>query len=367
MSFYRTLKDREDKYIDEKLRGITEQEIYHVLEKEILDEKDFLVILSEKAADYLETMARRANELTLKNFGRVIHLYSPLYLSNFCDNECVYCGFKHSNAITRKKLCLEEVELEAKAVAATGILHLLALTGESRKEAPASYIKDCVNVLKKYFSSVSIEIYPLQQEEYAEFVLCGVDGLTIYQETYDENTYQRIHLKGLKKDFRFRMDAPERACNAQMRSVNIGALLGLSDFRKDVYFTGLHASYIQSKFPGTEVGVSFPRIQPQTGNFLPANPVSDKQLVQAILAVRLFMPRAAINISTRENSALRKNLIGLGVTRMSAGSRTEVGGYTASIKTEGQFEVNDNSSVAQAKEMISLKGYQPVMKDWLMI
>lgn len=367
MSFYQTFKVYTDKYIDEKLRRITEQEIYRVLEKEILDEKDFLVLLSEKAENYLEPMAKKANKLTLKNFGRVIHLYSPLYLSNFCDNECVYCGFKHSNAITRKKLCMEEVELEAKAVAATGILHLLALTGESRKETPVSYIKDCVNILKKHFSSVSIEIYPLPQEEYAEFVLDGVDGLTIYQETYDENTYQRFHLKGLKKDFRFRLDAPERACNAQMRSVNIGALLGLSDFRKDVYFTGLHASYIQDKFPGTEVGVSFPRIQPQTGNFLPANPVSDKQLVQAILAVRLFLPRAAINISTRENSVVRKNLIGLGVTRMSAGSRTEVGGYTASVRKEGQFAVTDNSSVAHVKKMISLKGYHPVMKDWQII
>lgn len=329
--------------------------------------RTFSYFYRRKPATTLNRWQKKANVLTLKNFGRVIYLYAPLYLSNYCDNECIYCGFKRSNAIARRKLLPEEVAREAEAVSATGIRHLLVLTGESRRETPVSYIQECIAILKKYFSSLSIEIYPLSGGEYAALVRDGVDGLTLYQETYDETAYQRMHRQGLKKDFRFRLDAPERACLAQMRSINVGALMGLSDFRKDIYFTGLHAAYLQNRYPGVEIGVSFPRIQPQTGDFHPTYPVSDKQLVQAMVAMRLFLPRAAINISTREDSTLRINLIGLGVTRLSAGSRTAVGGYTASIQTEGQFTVSDNNSVEQVQEMIFTKGYQPVMKDWQMV
>ena len=219
-------------------------------------------------------------------------------------------------------------------------------------------------MLKEYFSSVSVEIYPLHTNEYAELIATGVDGLTIYQETYDEQLYSKLHLKGPKSDYHFRLDAPQRAAEARMRQLNIGALLGLSEFRKEVFLIGLHAYWLQQQFPGAEIGVSLPRIQPQIGNFSPEYPLSDRDLAQALIATRIFMPRAGITISTRENTLLRNNLIGLGVTRLSAGSRTEVGGYALLEKTEGQFEIADHSSVDQVRQMVYRKGYQPVFKDW---
>ncbi|MDO8723016.1 MAG: 2-iminoacetate synthase ThiH [Syntrophales bacterium] len=364
MSFYDILKRYPDADMRAALENISDSDVERALQKERPGERDFLALLSDRADAYLEAIAQKAHELTLRNFGRVIHLYAPLYLSNFCDNECVYCGFKHSNPILRKKLSAAEVEQEAKVIAGSGILHVLLLTGESHKETPPDYIRQCLGILRQYFSPPWIETYPLDTEGYVGLVDEGADGLTIYQETYDEELYEKLHQRGFKRNFRFRLDAPERACQAWMRSVSIGALLGLSDFRKDVFFTGLHALYLQNRYPGVEIGVSFPRIQPQVGNFSPENPVNDREIVRAMLAVRLFMPRAGINISTRERGDFRRNLIGLGVTRMSAGSRTEVGGYALSVKTEGQFDVADTSGVDEIKEMISLRGYQPVMKDW---
>ena len=262
---------------------------------------------------------------------------------------------------------MEEVEKEARSIAATGLKHILILTGESREQTPVSYIKDCVEVLKKYFTSISIEVYPLETEEYEELYQAGVDGMTIFQEVYNEEVYSNLHLKGPKRNYRYRLDAPERACQAAMRSVNIGALLGLDNWRKEAFFTGLHARYLQDKFGDTEIGLSFPRIRPHTGTFQPSYQVSDKNLVQVILATRLFMPRAGITISTRERAEFRENLIGLGVTRMSAGSSTEVGGYGLTEKTQGQFAISDDRSVGEIKAMIYSKGFQPVFKDWQFI
>lgn len=339
-------------------------DIERILYKEPISELDFLLLLSNEAFKYIEALAQKAHRITLRNFGKVVHLYAPLYLSNYCENDCVYCGFKRSNAITRKKLTFTELTQEAKQIAGTGIRHILLLTGESRAQSPVSYIKECVSLLKEYFSSVSIEIYPLRTNEYAELIAAGVDGLTIYQETYDEQLYSKLHLKGPKSDYHFRLDSPQRAGQARMRQLNIGALLGLSGFRKEVFFTGLHAYWLQQHYPGTEIGVSLPRIQPQIGNFFPDYPLDDRNLAQALIAVRIFMPRAGIAISTRENSLLRNNLIGLGVTRLSAGSRTQVGGYALLEKTEGQFEIADNSSVDEVRQMVFQKGYQAVFKDW---
>lgn len=364
MTFYDICSKYQNFNFEKQFENIDEFDIFRALEKKPLDENGFLALLSPKAGDYLEIIARKAKDVTIKNFGKVIYLYAPMYLSNFCDNECIYCGFKHSNEILRKKLSIDEVEQEAKVLSETGILHVLILTGESRKEAPVSYVKEGVKVLKRYFSSISIEIYPLQKEEYAELIAEGVDGLTIYQETYDEKLYSEIHKKGFKRNYRFRLETPERACQAGIRNVSLGALLGMSDFRKDVFFAGLHALYLQNNFPETEISISFPRMQPHTGNFVPPFLVTDKEMVQSIIASRILLPRAGINISTRENNEFRTNLLGLGVTKMSAGSSTEVGGYSASQKTGGQFDISDKSSVSEVKKLIYSKGYQPVMKDW---
>ncbi|MFH1159289.1 MAG: 2-iminoacetate synthase ThiH [Pseudomonadota bacterium] len=345
----------------ERARG---EDVGRVLLKETLNELDFLTLLSPAATEYLEPMARRARATTLAHFGRVISLYTPLYISNYCENECLYCGFRQSNPMQRRKLPLRKIELEAQEIAKSGIRHVLLLTGESRVVSPVSYIGEALQTLTRHFTSVSIEIYPLEESEYASLIADGADGLTLYQETYDRDLYGALHPSGPKSDYRYRLDAPQRAAEARMRQVNIGALLGLGAFPKDVFFMGLHGRWLQNNYPGIELGVSFPRIQPQAGGFICANPLTDRELVQSLVAVRLFLPQAGITISTRENGALRKNLIGLGVTRMSAGSRTQVGGYALGANEEGQFEIADTSSVREVREMIERRGYQPVCKDW---
>jgi len=364
MSFYEVYKSYEHFDFDRFFNRVTDNDVLRVLVKENLNDTDSLTLLSPQAARHLATTAATAQELTIRHFGKVIYLYAPLYLANFCINSCVYCGFNHANPITRKKLSFEEVEREARIISAYGIRHILILTGESPKETSVSYIADCVRILKQYFTSISIEIYPLDKEQYKQLIETGVDGLTIYQETYDEAHYDELHPKGPKRDYRFRLDTPERACEAGMRSIGAGALLGLSDWKKDAFFSGLHAFYLQNKYLSAEISLSLPRMQPHAGGFMPKHEVTDREFVQILLAYRLFMPRAGITVSTRERNEFRKNLIGLGITRISAGSRTEVGGYSLSGKSEGQFETADKSSVEDIKSMITAKGYQPVMKDW---
>ncbi len=364
MSFLNVLRKFEHFDYESFFKGLSDEDIIRVLDKPFLEDADLLVLLSEKASLHLEAIAQKSYELTLKNFGRVVHLYAPLYLANYCDNDCLYCGFKSSNAFKRRKLSLTEVEEEARVIADTGIRHILILTGESRQQNPISYLKDCVRLLKKHFSSVSIEVYPLETVEYKELIDAGVDGLTLYQETYDSVLYSEFHTCGPKRDFLYRLDAPERAAAVKMRFLSIGALLGLADFRKEVFLLGMHARYLESRYPEAELSVSLPRFQPAVRDFSPGFPVSDAGLVQSMSALRIFLPRAGINISTREKTELRANLIGLGVTRMSAGSRTEVGGYSMKEDEDGQFEVADRSPVEAVKKMISDKGYQPVFKDW---
>ena len=365
MSFYEEYSKYKQFDFEKCFADIRENDILRILAKETLTPADFLSLLAPQAYKQIELMAKKSRELTQRNFGKVISLYAPIYLSNFCENECAYCGFRLTGKIARKKLSFAEVEKEARVISAAGIQHVLILTGESRKQTPVSYLQECVKRLGKYFNSISIEVYPLETSEYQELIDTGVEGLTIYQETYDEAKYLAYHLKGPKQNYIYRISAPERACEAGMRSVSLGALLGLSEPRKEIFFAGLHASYLQDNYPDTEISVSFPRIQTQNaGNFSPPYPVSDKNFVQFLLAMRIFLPRSGINISTRESSAFRKNLIGLGVTKMSAGSVTVVGGYSLNKKNCGQFNTADKSSVREVKAMICEKGYQPVLKDW---
>ncbi len=326
--------------------------------------RDLMALLSQEADSVLEEMAQIAHRSTVSHFGRTIQLYTPMYLANYCVNHCVYCGFNAANKIPRRQLTLAEVELEARAIAATGLQHLLVLTGESRQFSSVPYMKECVSVLRNYFSSISIEIYPLSKEEYAEMVAAGVDGLTIYQEVYDRGVYSRLHPHGPKRDNRFRLEAPERAGRAGMRTINIGALLGLNEWRSEVFRLGIHAAYLQKNFPDVEIGVSFPRMRPQTGGYEAESPVSDRDLVHAIVAMRLFLPTAGITISTRESSALRDNLVRLGVTKMSAGSSTVIGGHTDPQDSTAQFEIADKRTVGEMRKAISSLGYKPVLKDW---
>ncbi|MFC1570296.1 2-iminoacetate synthase ThiH [Candidatus Omnitrophota bacterium] len=363
MSFYSTY----EKYKDGSFENVTDSLIKKSLGSEVLSPEGFAALLSSKAEDYLEEAAQKAHSLTVRNFGKTVHLYTPLYLSNWCENECAYCGFNLTNKIERRILELDEVRKEAEFIASTGLKNILILTGSSREKTPVSYLAECVKILKDHFSSICIEVYSLTQDEYKTLIEEGVDGLTIYQETYDEELYSELHLSGPKRDYLFRLEAPERALAEGMRLVNIGVLFGLSDWRRDAFFLGMHAAYLQDKFPAGEISVSLPRIRPQVGGFEAGFNVRDKNIVQAVLALRMFLPRVGITLSTREDELFRENLMPLGVTRMSAGSTTKVGGHT--LKTDGlnveQFEICDTRGVEDIKNMLRDKKYQPVLKDWV--
>ena len=368
MSFYELYSRNKD--IDAVFGRVRPGDVEKALSVKSPDIKDFLALLSPAAETYFEEMALKAHKLTLQYFGRTIQLYTPLYLSNYCDNRCSYCGFNADNKVERRRLSSKEVEEEAKAIASTGLQHILVLTGESRVHSPLSYIQECIDVLKNYFSSVSIEIYALTESEYAELVLVGADGLTIYQEAYDEEIYKTMHPSGPKRDYRFRLDAPARGAGSGMRNVNIGVLLGLNDWRKEAFWMGLHANYLQDLFPDVEIGASLPRLRPHAGSFIVPHKVSDRAMVQIIAALRIFLPRLGIAISTREEAAFRENLISIGITRMSAGSSTYVGGHTIPRHNANdlpQFEISDERNVSEIMGMLERKGYQPVLKDWLRI
>ncbi len=364
MGFYETYLSYKNSDLDAFINSKKSSDIARILKKSSLDHLDFLTLLSPKAGPFLEEMAQKAHMVTMQQFGKTILLYTPMYLSNFCNNQCLYCGFNAKNKIPRNQLTLDEVEKEAKAISNTGLKHILILTGDAKKIATLTYLKDCLKILEKYFTSISIEIYALETKEYEQIINAGVDAITIYQETYNKSLYEKLHLKGPKADYLFRLGAPERACKAGIRAVNIGALLGLDDWRKEAFFTGLHADYIQTRHPEVEVSISMPRMRPHAGDFQPGYIVSDKNLVQFMLAFRLFMPRAGITISTRESAAFRDNVIRLGVTKMSAGSSTKVGGHTIENEDAGQFEICDHRNVAEMRTYIKRLGYQPVFKDW---
>lgn len=342
---------------------VTDGDVLRALSKESLSPLDFLTLLSPRAAGHLEAMAVRAREITIRQFGRVIFMFAPLYLANYCVNRCAYCGFNAGNSIQRNALSLGQVEEEARAIAKTGMRDILFLTGESRKESSPDYMRDCVGVLKKYFANIALEVYPLETEEYKMLAGAGVDGFTMFQECYDEKRYAEVHLGGPKRNYRYRLDAPERACRAGMRCVNLGALLGLYEFTSEAFFTGLHVFYLQHRYDACDFAVSLPRLCPHIGSFEPYRAVTDREIVRNILALRLFLPRAGITVSTREKPAFRDHLIGLGVTKMSAGSSTEVGGY-ANHTTDDQFDVSDKRSVPEVLAAIRRKGWLPVFKDW---
>ncbi len=364
MSFYQEYLKYKDIDIRHFIEDVSGDRIQRILQKPVLTQSDFLCLLSPAAESFIEEMAQQAHRISVRQFGRVIHLFTPLYLSNYCTNQCLYCGFNASNKIERKQLTLEEVEQEAKAVSATGLKHILILTGDARKIASIDYLKDCLDILRKYFTSISIEIYALETREYEALIEHGVDSLTIYQETYHEQIYDQLHITGPKKDYGYRLDAPERACRAGIRSVNIGSLLGLNDWQYEAFFSGLHADYLQDKYPEVEFSMSLPRMRPHAGSFQPKVITSDKNLVQVMTALRIFLPRVGITISTRENAAFRDNIIKLGVTKMSAGSTTVVGGRTQENKNTGQFDISDHRTVAEMTANIQTLGYQPVFKDW---
>lgn len=364
MSFYECLLGLDAEPLAEALARVTAADVERVLAAPSVDVNGFFALLSPAAEPYLEQMAQRAHRLTVQHFGQVILLYTPLYLANYCSNACRYCGFAADNRIPRHQLSLEEVAAEARLIRATGLRHLLILTGDSRAHSSVDYLRECVEVLSASFDSIALEVYALEADEYRTLIAAGVDGLTIYQETYDRDLYAELHPRGPKRDFRYRLEAPDRACEAGIRGVSVGALLGLADWRREAFLTGLHAEYLQHRFPAVEVGLSLPRMRPHEGVFQPEHEVTDREFVQILLATRLFLPRVGLTLSTRESAELRDHLLPLGITKMSAASCTAVGGRLHPDEDPGQFEIADRRDVPGVQEAIAARGYQAIFKDW---
>ncbi len=338
------------------------------LSTEVLTVDDFGAILSPAAASNLEQLAQRARLETNKHFGNSISIFTPLYISNYCENNCVYCGFNCKNKINRGKLTIEEIDEELKAIARTGLKDILILTGEARHKCSVTYIGKAIKLAKKYFSTISVEIFPLNIDEYKYIKQCGADFVCVYQETYNPETYKKMHLSGPKRIFPYRFNAQERALKGGMRGVALGCLLGLDDFRKDAFATGVHAYLLQQKYPHAEISFSVPRLRPYINNS-GNNPkdVYEPQLLQVMLAYRLFMPFASITISTRERAKFRDNVIGMVANRVSAGVKVTVGGHDEEAKGDEQFEISDSRDVDEIHKVILSRGLQPVYTDYVRV
>jgi len=364
MTFLDIINQYDPQQVRESIEAKTSSDVERALAAERLRPDDLQALLSPAAAGYLEEMAARANRLTLQRFGKNILMYAPLYISNLCTNGCRYCGFSASNQVPRRTLSLDEVWTEAKVLYDLGFRHILLVTGESPKAVDNDYLAACVRRIQPLFSSISIEVYPMETEGYRQMVEAGVDGLTVYQETYDRALYQEMHPFGKKRDYDFRLLTPERGGAAGLRRIGLGFLLGLGEFRSEAFFLGLHALHLSRHYWRTQVSVSFPRIRPADGGFQPLHPVSDRHFVQLLCTLRLLLPDAGLVLSTRESAALRNNLLPLGITQMSAGSCTAPGGYADKDLSTQQFAIDDDRSPEEVCRLIRTSGYEAVWKDW---
>lgn len=344
----------------------TAYDVRKALEKEVIGLEEYKILLSPAAEPFLEQMAYKAKYETTKHFGNTICLFTPLYIANYCENHCVYCGFNCKNKIHRGKLSLQEIEAEMAYIAKTGLREILLLTGESRAKSDVTYIGEAVKIAKKYFNTIGIEIYPLNTDEYSYLNRCGADFVSVYQETYDIDKYEKMHLSGPKRVFPYRFYAQERAIRGGMRGVSFGALLGLDDFRKDALAVGVHAMLIQRKYPHAEISFSVPRLRPYINHKESGpNDVHEKQLLQVMLAYRLYFPYSGITISTRERAGFRDHVIGLAATKISAGVKVGVGGHEEEAKGDEQFEISDSRSVEEVIAAVKEQGLQPVFTDYI--
>jgi 2-iminoacetate synthase len=323
-------------------------------------------LLNDRRPGSVEELAQQAAKVTRQQFGRAISLYSPLYLSNFCSSHCTYCGFSSVHKIQRIKLGAEQYAQEMRFIHAQGIRNILMLTGESYKHTPVSYLKDAAQAASQYFQGIALEVHPMQTDEYKELFAAGVDGIAVYQETYDRGRYAQVHLAGYKKDYDFRYGTPQRAAGAGMRQISMGILLGLSEVTEDLYALYQHLRELEKSYPGVEYSVSFPRLRTVKDQTLAVCDVDDVQFVKIIALTRLLFPRVGINLSTREAPRLRDHLLEIGITRMSAGSNTSVGGYTllAEDAQDPQFDIKDERPVETIVKLLKSKNFDPVFTDW---
>ena len=347
----------------------TAKDVKEALAAETCSVDNFKALLSPAALPFLEEIAQKAQKETRKHFGNSVAIFTPLYIANYCENYCVYCGFNCHNKIKRAQLNAEEIEKEMQAIAETGLEEVLILTGESPNKSSVEYIGEACKIAKKYFKLIGLEVYPMDSKDYAYLHECGADFVTVFQETYNSDKYKTLHLGGRKRIFPYRLNAQERAIMGGMRGVGFAALLGLDDFRKDAFATGYHAYLLQRKYPHAEIAFSCPRLRPIINNDK-INPkdVHEPQLLQIICAYRIFMPFASITISTRECERFRDNIIQIAATKISAGVNVGIGGHSQEEeKGDEQFEISDGRSVDEIYQMIEDNGMQPVMTDYIYV
>lgn len=361
-------KDTFDKYTwDDTLQSIfdkTESDVLRALGKEKRDLEDFKALISPAAVPYLEDMAQISRKLTKKRFGNTIQMYAPMYLSNECQNICTYCGFSMTNVIPRRTLTDEEILKETAYLKSKGFDHILLVTGEANKTVGVPYIKNAIQLIRKHFANVSIEVQPLDQNEYEELIEAGLYAVLVYQETYHKDEYKKHHPKGKKSNFYYRLDTPDRLGKAGIHKIGLGALFGLEDWRADSFFTALHLKYLQKTYWKTKYSISFPRLRPHTGGLEPKVEMTDKDLVQLICAYRMLDEDLELSISTRESEVFRDNIVQFGATTISAESKTNPGGYVVAPESLEQFEISDERSTELMTEMLKSKGLEVVWKDW---
>lgn len=350
--------------IQSKIYGATETEVRKALAKDKRNLDDFLALISPAAQPFLEEMAQQSHQLTKKRFGKTIQMYAPMYLSNECQNICTYCGFSLDNKIKRKTLTESEIALEIAELKKAGFDHVLLVTGEANYTVNINYFLKAVAQIKKHFSLISMEVQPLSTEEYEQLHEAGVHTILVYQETYHREVYKEYHPKGKKSNFDYRLETPDRVGTAGIHKIGLGVLLGLEDWRTDSFFNALHLDYLQKTYWQSKYSVSFPRLRPAEGIIEPNFIMEDRDLLQLICAYRLWNEDLELSISTRENENFRNNIIPIGVTSMSAGSKTNPGGYIVDVESLEQFETSDERSAAEMAAIISNAGYEPMWKDW---
>ena len=364
MSFTETYNRYDWDEIKKQIYSKEPQHVETALQKNgVRNLDDLMALLSPAAGPYLEDMAKLSHELTQKRFGKILQMYIPLYLSNKCTNNCVYCGFRNENRIKRVTLTEERILKEIKIIKSYGYDHILLVTGESKKNVGVEYFEKVLKLIRPYFSHISIEVQPMDKADYSRLADLGLNTVLVYQETYGKH-YSEFHPVGMKADFTYRLETPDRIGGAGIHKVGLGCLLGLDDWRTDSWFAGLHINYLEKKYWKTRYSVSFPRLRPATGIIEPKVIVSDRDLVQLICAYRIFNENLELSLSTREAEKFRDNAIKFGITSISAGSKTDPGGYSAKTHELAQFEVNDSRTPEEMAEMISREGYEPVWKDW---
>lgn len=349
--------------------SFTADDVRAALNSDICTPENFMALLSPAASPFLEEIAEKAMAERMKHFGNSVYMFTPLYIANYCENQCVYCGFNCKNQIKRARLNSEQIEREMKAIAESGLQEILILTGESRKYSDVEYIGEACKIASKYFRIVGLEVYPMNSDEYKYLHECGADFVTVFQETYNSDKYETLHLAGHKRIFPYRINAQERAVMGGMRGIGFAALLGLDDFRKDAFATGYHAHLIQKKYPHAEIALSCPRLRPTIADET-INPkdVHERELLQIVCAYRIFLPYASITISTRECARFRDNIIKIAATKISAGVNVGIGEHSDSEeKGDGQFEISDGRNVDEVFRAITDIGMQPVMHDYIYV